>query len=130
MQTSLPQRAFAHSLRTLKRARGHPRQWAPAVMPDVPLPDFAVAPVLPLPSGWAPPQGPSLALPFRVRVGARTRSAWGYAPAPLAPWPALAAAHDLPAAHFPLPPLHYSLPTCGAGDAHHQGQPNTSVHGL
>lgn len=79
MQTTLPQRAFAHSLRTLKRARGHPRQWAPAVMPDVPLPDFPVAPVLPLPSGWAPPQGPSLGLPFRVRWARAWRC-----PAPLA----------------------------------------------
>jgi len=88
MQTSLPQRAFAHSLRTLKRARGHPRQWAPAVMPDVPLPDFPVAPVLPLPSGWAPPQGPSQGLPFRVRwARARARAARGRCPAPLARLP-------------------------------------------
>jgi hypothetical protein len=68
MQTALPQRALSHSLRVLKRARGHPRQWPPAPAPAVPAPTFPVASVQPLPSGWAPPLGPAPGLPFRVRV--------------------------------------------------------------
>ena len=126
MQTTLsqPQRAFAHSLRTLKRARGHPRQWPPAVMPDVPPPALAVAPVLPLSSGWAPPQGPSLSLPFRVRgqgAGAVWRARGAHA---------TAVARELSPRFFfgsltlsPPPPCL----RC-AGVAHHQGQPNTSLH--
>ena len=68
MQTSFPQRAFAHSKRVLKRARGHPREWPPAIMPVVLPPQHPVVSVPTLPSGWSPPLGSSPDLPFRVRV--------------------------------------------------------------
>ena len=77
MQTSLPQRAFSHSNRILKRARGHPRQWPAAVMPVVPPPAFPVASVQPLPSGWSAPMGASPTLPFRVRCGLQALAANG-----------------------------------------------------
>ena len=111
MQTTLPQRAFAHSLRTLKRARGHPRQWPPAVMPDVPPPALAVAPVLPLSSGWAPPQGPSLSLPFRVR-GRGAGAVWRARGAHAAAVALAALASSLPpAGSLTLPP---PPPACAA----------------
>ena len=60
-------RFFSHSNRMLKRARGHPRQWPPAELPDVPAPTYPLTSVAPMPSGWAPPAGASPELPFRVR---------------------------------------------------------------